>query len=101
MLSPKGSPSMDNLAVIVGALRIRLGVKLAARFSEGCLISACFSNNDLTDYASLARIRRGQTRFEIAKTRTGREFLVFAGSGRDLDSRIRFPLRLPRIALAL
>jgi DNA-binding phage protein len=31
MLSPKGNPSMDNLAVIVSALRKRLGVKLAAR----------------------------------------------------------------------
>lgn len=31
MLSPKGNPSMDNLAVIVSALRRRLGVKLAAR----------------------------------------------------------------------
>lgn len=31
MLSPKGNPSMDNLAVIVGALRKRLGVKVAAR----------------------------------------------------------------------
>ena len=31
MLSPKGNPSMDNLAVIVTALRRRLGIKLAAR----------------------------------------------------------------------
>lgn len=31
MLSPKGNPSMDNLALIVSALRKRLGVKLAAR----------------------------------------------------------------------
>ena len=31
MLSPKGNPSMDNLAIIVGALRKRLGVKLATR----------------------------------------------------------------------
>ena len=31
MLSPKGNPSMDNLAMIIGALRKRLGVKLAAR----------------------------------------------------------------------
>lgn len=31
MLSPKGNPSMDNLAVIIGALRKRLGVKLATR----------------------------------------------------------------------
>ena len=31
MLSRKGNPSMDNLAVIVSALRKRLGVRLAAR----------------------------------------------------------------------
>lgn len=31
MLSPKGNPSMDNLAIIIGAIRKRLGVKLATR----------------------------------------------------------------------
>ncbi len=31
MLSTNGNPSMDNLAIIIGALRKRLGVKLAAR----------------------------------------------------------------------
>ncbi len=31
MLSTNGNPSMDNLAVIIGALRKRLGVKLATR----------------------------------------------------------------------
>jgi len=31
MLSTSGNPSMDNLATIIGALRKRLGVKLAAR----------------------------------------------------------------------
>lgn len=31
MLSPKGNPSMDNLATIIGAIRKRLGVKLATR----------------------------------------------------------------------
>ncbi len=31
MLSSKGNPSMDNFAIIIGALRKRLGVKLAAR----------------------------------------------------------------------
>ncbi len=31
MLSPKGNPSMDNLAIIIGAIRKKLGVKLATR----------------------------------------------------------------------
>lgn len=31
MLSPKGNPSMDNLAIIIGAIRKTLGVKLATR----------------------------------------------------------------------
>ena len=31
MLSPNGNPSMDNLSIIIGALRKRLGVKLATR----------------------------------------------------------------------
>ncbi|MGH7707795.1 MAG: DNA-binding protein, partial [Vulcanimicrobiaceae bacterium] len=31
MLSTNGNPSMDNLAIIIGALRKRLGVKLATR----------------------------------------------------------------------
>ncbi len=31
MLSPKGNPSMDNLAIIIGAIRKRLGVRLATR----------------------------------------------------------------------
>ena len=31
MLSPKGNPSMDNLAVIISALRKRLKVKLSTR----------------------------------------------------------------------
>jgi DNA-binding phage protein len=31
MLSPKGNPSMDNLAIIIGALRKRLRVRLSTR----------------------------------------------------------------------
>jgi len=31
MLSAKGNPSMDNLAIILSAVRKQLGVKLAAR----------------------------------------------------------------------
>jgi len=31
MLSAKGNPSMDNLSMIIGALRKRLGVRLASR----------------------------------------------------------------------
>lgn len=31
MLSPRGNPSMDNLAVIIGALQRRLRVRLSAR----------------------------------------------------------------------
>lgn len=31
MLSTNGNPSMDNLAIIIGALRKRLGVKIATR----------------------------------------------------------------------
>ena len=31
MLSTKGNPSMDNLSIILGVLRKRLGVKLASR----------------------------------------------------------------------
>lgn len=34
MLSEKGNPSMDNLAVIFGALRKRLGVRLQAQGVE-------------------------------------------------------------------
>jgi DNA-binding phage protein len=34
MLSEKGNPSMDNLAVIFGALRKRLGVQMQARAVE-------------------------------------------------------------------
>ena len=31
MLSTKGNPSMDNLAIIIGVLRKQLGVKLTSR----------------------------------------------------------------------
>ena len=37
--------------------------------------------------------------FKNAKTRTGKDYPVIDGSGRDLDSRVRFPLALIRINL--
>jgi DNA-binding phage protein len=34
MLSPKGNPSMDNLAAIFGAMRVRLNVDLEVHAVE-------------------------------------------------------------------
>ena len=56
--------------------------------------SACSSNGDLTDSAKLAGIRREQPGLKNVKTRTGKDYLVFDGSGRDPESRVRFPLAL-------
>jgi hypothetical protein len=53
------------------------------------------SNGRLTDYAKLAGIRREQPGLKNVKTRTGKDSRVFNGSGRDPESRVRFPLALP------
>ena len=57
--------------------------------------SGLASNGRLTDFTEISGIRGDEPGLENVKTLTGRDFPVVGGSGRDPDSRVRFPLALP------